>query len=293
MALRSFARRPVPGLLEAVVPMLIEPDLRAESREAVAALGNLAIPALATLADGTHGGSARDVACEALARIGGKRSIRVLLNLVKSSDPRARYDALRSLNRIRARSASGLVPRRVAQRMWLRELTDYKANLRPAYILREAPDARVALLGDSFFESADRALDRACRALACYHRPGPFRSVYQYLSNSQAKGAAARAIEYLSHILPRKLFRPLREIVEENTVEEGTEGPPTPEEVVACIGLAWREGDDWLRACAVRAAWALPNGAPIEFAPRPTEAPLVEVELLAYHARTPEEVSAP
>jgi HEAT repeat protein len=50
-ALRSAARRPSRELLDVLVPLLAVPDLSYESREAVAAIGDAAIPALRQMLD--------------------------------------------------------------------------------------------------------------------------------------------------------------------------------------------------------------------------------------------------
>ncbi len=286
-ALKTASRRPAPSLLDAIVAQLLAPGLRSEAREAVSALRQAAIPALATLADGSQGSQARRIACDALAGIGGRDAIAVLLRVVRGNDPDARFDALRALNRLRARSSTGLIKKTLAFRLWQRELEVYRDNLLPAFILRGARDPRVVLLQNSFFESAERALDRSCRALACYYRPEPFRSVYQYLQDPGSLKSAARALEYLSHLLPRRLFGALREIFEENSLKEGTEGVPIDGQIAGCIERAYADGDDWLRACAVRAAHAIP--VPIEFQSKDEESKLVLEELAVYHAVRPPE----
>jgi AAA family ATP:ADP antiporter len=292
-ALLTAARRPFAGLLEPIVLLLMDPALATEAREAVAALGLPALPALARMAEGAQGSQGRRVACETLARIGGRSAIFVLLRVVRGDDPDARFDALRALNRIREQAPRGLFKKALALRLWQREINEYRENLLPAFILRGVTDPRIALLEASFFESADRALDRACRALACYYRPDPFRSVYHYLQDPEAPKTAARALEYLSHLLPRKMFRALREIFEEDKVEEETRGVPNDGQIAGCIERAYAAGDAWLRACAVRAAFAIRDRLPIEFTPRPDEAPLVQAELAVYHAARPAEKGAP
>lgn len=292
-ALLTAARRPFPGLLEPLVALLMDPALANEAREAVAALGQPALPALARMAEGAQGSHGRRVACETLARIGGRSAIAVLLRVVRGDDPDARFDALRALNRIRAAAPRGLIKKALALRLWQREINDYRENLLPAFILRGATDPRIVLLEGSFFESADRALDRACRALACYYRPEPFRSVYHYLRDPEAPKTAARALEYLSHLLPNRMFGALREIFEESKVEDETRGAPNDGQVAGCIERAYAAGDTWLRACAVRAAHAVRDRIPVEFTPRPEEAPLVQAELAVYHAARPTEKGTP
>ncbi|MEP7028674.1 MAG: hypothetical protein ABI960_08765, partial [Candidatus Eisenbacteria bacterium] len=288
-ALLSAARRPSPGLLDPLIARLVEPELAQEGLQAVAALGQAAVPALAALTDGARGPLARARACDTLARIGNRSAIAALLRVARSDDPRARYDGLRALNRMRVRSASGLVKKSLAFRLWQRELDDLRANLLPAHILHGATDPRVALLASSFAESADRALDRSCRALACYYRPEPFRSVYRYLQNPGAPKATARSLEYLSQLIPRRRFGALRELFENPQPFEGTEAEPSDGQVAGCIETAYAMGDAWLRACAVRAAHALLGRIAIKFAAHPDEDDIVRAELAAYHAARSEE----
>jgi ATP/ADP translocase/HEAT repeat protein len=286
-ALVTATRRPVPALQEKLVTMLSDGELASEAREAAAALGQTVIPRLVPLLDGSQGGSARRAACDALGRIGGRSAVATLLTVVRGGDPDARFDALRALNRIRARSPRGLVKKTHALRLWQREIEEYRDHLLPGLILEEATDPRIRLLEASYLEAADRALDRACRALACYYRPEPFRSVYHYLKSPASPKTAGRALEFLSHLLPRRNFAPLRQVFEETKVAEETAGPPNDGQVAGCIERAFGMGDAWLRACAVRAAQALDGRVTFDFTPRSPESPLVLEELAVTHAVRP------
>src|SRR6185436_5482217 len=120
-------------------------------------------------------------------------------------------------------------------------------------------------------------LERACRALACSYNPAPFRAIYAHLSDSPASKSAAQALEYLSHLLPHKVFQSARRVLETSSVDAdardetrnaskapGTrEEPAEPkgpddEQVRLSIEQAWRNGDEWLRVCAVACARAWP-----------------------------------
>ena len=292
-ALLTVTKKPRPALLSRLTQHLFEPGSIAEAREAIAALGPVAIPELAKFVDGSSGGPARRAACDAIGQIGGRGGVATLLSTARSGDPDGRYDALRALNHIRARSPRGLIRKRHALRLWQREIDEFRDHLLPALILKGSTDPRIRLLEASYLESADRALDRACRALACYYRPEPFRSVYQYLKTPATPKGAARALEFLSHLLPRRNFEMLREIFEENRVAEETEGIPNDGQVAGCIERAYAIGDAWLRACAVRAAQALDGRVALAFAPRDPENPLVIEELAASHAVLPAEGTRP
>jgi HEAT repeat protein len=292
-ALLTVAKKPQPGLLGRLIPHLFEPGTIVETREAIAALGPVAIPELAKFVDGSSGGEARRAVCEALALIGGRGAIATLLLVVRSGDPDARFDALRALNRIRSRAPRGLIKKRHALKLWQREIDEFRDHLLPALILKGTTDPRIRLLEDSFLESADRALDRACRALACYYRPEAFRNVYLYLKSPTSPKTAARALEFLSHLLPRRSFTALREIFEENELAEETAGVPNDGQIAGCIDRAFAIGDAWLRACAVRAAHALDGRVEVHFTPRDPESPLVVEELAEAHAPGPAEAIRP
>jgi ATP/ADP translocase/HEAT repeat protein len=302
-ALRAAAARPDLSLLPPIVAALDDRALTAEAREAVAAIGDGAVPALRRVAlEGV--GHARLAACQALARLGSRRAANVLLEITRSQDPEARYDGLRNLNRIRQRTTGRLVPRSLAHRMFLREMADYRMHLHPAIALEGAVEPTTKLLQASYEESADRALERACRSLACAYNPAPFRAIYAHLSDSPASKNAAQALEYLSHMLPRKVFQSARRVLDEGvesaeanananaeanagadaTAETagGREASPTgPDEskIRRAVELAWRTGDDWLRACAAAVVRALPSLG-IRLEPRADESPRVLAELI-------------
>jgi hypothetical protein len=144
----------------------------------------------------------------------------------------------------------------------------------------EAPEVR--LLGESYHESADRALERALQALACWYDPKPLIGVHDRLK-SRDLAVASPALEYLGHVLPRAVFKPVSRIFEKEAMEPPEEASD-PEQVAESIRGAWETGDAWLRACAVRASRFAPTFDRSRFATGDGGDPMVRAELEALSA---------
>jgi len=253
VALLSAARRPSPELLDVLLPLLLLPELSYEARRAVSAIGARAVPALDSLLDGTHGPRAQTLAARTLAHIASPRAVGSLMTLAKSSEPGLRDLGFRSLTRVRVETDKPVLPRSAAHQLFLRELGEYRRFLEPARSLEGIAAPEVRLLADTFRESAESALQRGLGALACWYEPKPLSGAFERLK-SREPGAAAPALEYLGHVLPRRIFRHVSRIFEPQAVK-GLETPVVEGEPLAdSIRAAWRSEDGWLRACAVRAS---------------------------------------
>jgi hypothetical protein len=145
----------------------------------------------------------------------------------------------------------------VAHKLFLRELAAYRLNIEPASKLESHVSAEVRLLAASFRESAEMALERGLNALACWYEPKPLAGAFDRLRSRDAQ-AAAPALEYLAHVLPRAVFRPVTRLFEGPAAEAEANASP-PDAVSEPIRSAWRSGDAWLRACAVRASRHAPT----------------------------------
>jgi hypothetical protein len=124
------------------------------------------------------------------------------------------------------------------------------------------------------------ALERAMRALACWYEPRALLGSFERLKLRQL-GAAAPALEYLSHVLPRSVFRPLSKIFEEERPDAGAPAATDPGELAKWIRAAWQSGDAWLKACAVRASWYVPELTADTFALESDESAVVRAEVEA------------
>src|SRR5207244_4310045 len=93
-ALSAAARRPSATLVPSLLPLLLDPALRFEAREAVAAVGQTALPALERFLAGAEGPQAQAVAAHALARIGSRRAVEALLALARSPQASVRFVGL-------------------------------------------------------------------------------------------------------------------------------------------------------------------------------------------------------
>jgi len=270
-ALESAARRPRPRLLADLLPLLDVPGLTFAARVAVAASGDAAVPALRARLDDPR---TRAMAATTLARIASPRAIAALLPLARGSDPGLRGLGLESL--MHARSAIGrpVLGRSLAYRLFLRELHDYEEASMPARGLANTAAPELRLLGDSWAERAEHALDRGFWALAAVDEPRPLFGAFARLK-SDDPGVRAPALEYLGHVLPRSVFRSVARVFDVAAPEA-----PSADAMRGWILAAWNSGDDWLRACAVRAGIVLPFFDPA-FLVGGESGPLAQAELEA------------
>jgi hypothetical protein len=237
------------------------------------------VPGLLHLLGGGSGKRAQELAARTLACIEGPRAIRALMTVVRSSDVRLRYLGLRGMARMRVRTGSPVLARSRTHRLFLRELRDYRRNEEAANALEEHALPEIRLLGQSYRESANMALERAVQALACWYQPWPLPGVFERLK-SPAREAASPALEYLGHVLPRAVFRPVQSIFEAGGI--GTpDGPAADEGLADRIRQAWESGDDWLRACAVHASRAVAGFDSRLFVTADDDGTLVRGELAA------------
>ena len=128
-------------------------------------------------------------------------------------------------------------------------------------------------------ESAEMALERALQALACWYDPRPLEGVFDRLK-SRDREIVSPALEFLEHVLPRALFRPVRQIFEEAPVPPETQGEAS-DPLAVWIEGAWKSDDEWLRACAVRASRFLTKFDRSLFV-GDTDAPMVREELATW-----------
>jgi ATP:ADP antiporter, AAA family len=251
-ALRSATRRPARELLDVLLECLPVPDLSYQAREALAAVGDPAVPGLRQLLGGGRGGRLQDLATRTLSRIASPPAIRALMTVVRSADVRLRYLGLQGLARMRVRTGAPVLTRSETNRLFLRELRGFRDAQERALALEAHAAPEIRLLGESYRESAEMALERALQALACWYEPKPLPGVFERLRPSSHE-AAAPALEYLAQVLPRGVFRPVRDIFEAIPAGE-PDGATGKDPVAEGIRHAWESGDEWLRACAVHAS---------------------------------------
>jgi ATP/ADP translocase len=281
VALLSAKRRPNRGLIDVLLPLFLLPELSHEAREAVAAIGDPAVPALEQLLGGERGAQAQVLAVRTLGRIATPRAMNALMKLVRTTDPRLRHLGLLSMNRVRVERGDPVLPRSVSHKLFLREMAAYRANFEPAMQLEASAAAEVRLFAASFRESAEMALERGLRALACWYEPRPLAGAFEALRSREPQSSAP-ALEYLGHVLPRAVFRPVVRIFEPPPADDEPKGAAADRDDVAePIRSAWQWGDSWLRACAVRASRHAPSIDPQMFATGGIDDPIVRAELEA------------
>jgi len=286
-ALVSARRRPSRELIGALMPSFLMPEFAVDVRDALAAVGDAAVPTLtALLADGQPPRT-QALAARALGRIGSNRAVSALMALVRTSDARLRYLGLQNLNRVRADRGTPVLSRGMVHKLFLRELAEYRANREPARLLAQHPEPAVRLFAASFVEGADMALERALHALGCWYEPKPLAGAFSHLRSGELL-TEAPALEYLSHVLPRAVFRPVARIFEQPPPVEESEvavAAANIDLVAEPIRSAWRWGDAWLRACAVRASRYAPTFDAGWFASQAEDDPMVQAEIAALAPR--------
>ena len=287
VALISARRRPHRDLVDVVLPLFLIPDLSREARQAATAIGDPVVVKLEPLLGGAGGPRAQSLAARTLGRIATSRARKALMTLALSSDPRLRHFGLDGMSRIRADRGEPVLPRATAHRLFLRELADYRANREAAKGIVSHAASEVRLFAASLQESAEWALERGLRALACWYEAKPLAGAFERLRSREPQ-TSALALEYLSHVLPRAVFRPVSRIFEGEAAVEEREGVAAEhDEVSESIRSAWRWGDSWLRACAVRASRYAPSLDRSVFETGGNEDPLVKAELAALSAIVP------
>jgi hypothetical protein len=200
-----------------------------------------------------------------------------LMTLVRGGDLRLRYLGLHGMARVRLRTGRPVLRRAMVHRLFLRELRDCRAWLEPAPSLEKNASPEVRLLGESYRESAARAIERALHALACWYDPKPLIGVFERLT-SRDPAVASPALEYLGHVLPRRVFRSVSRIFEKEAKTDAEDAADAGR-LAEWIRLAWQTGDAWLRACAVRASRHAPAFDRSLFATGDDGSPLVRAEL--------------
>ncbi|MGE5179895.1 MAG: Npt1/Npt2 family nucleotide transporter [Bacteroidota bacterium] len=291
-ALLAAARRPSAQLLDTILPLLFVPEVGTEARAAVAAVGDPAVAGLVRLLGPEYSPRARGIAARTLADLASPRAVGALMPLARSADPTERMLGLRNLSRLRMRAQRPILPRALAHRLFLRELRSYRESIEPAIELENAVRPEVRLLAESYLEHGEAALERAMRALATYYDPKPLSGAFERLKSREFDNIAP-ALEFLVHVLPRPVFRPIRDVFESKLIRAHGRGTERPEQLGRWVREAWETGDAWLRACAVRASMLVPEAERSWFVGGEPSA-IVDAELAArFPDRGPEERPEP
>src|SRR5262249_39524770 len=85
-ALASATRRPNRSLVDVLLPLLPQPELSDDAREALAAVGPPAVPELVRQLAASRAPRAEVLLVRALGRIASPRALKALFRLVRASD---------------------------------------------------------------------------------------------------------------------------------------------------------------------------------------------------------------
>jgi HEAT repeat protein len=193
---------------------------RRSARDALAALGDAAIDALtgALRSDATPDTVRRHLP-RALARVGGPRVVRVLIEALDAADPRVCFQAARGLGRLRDRDASLPVPVEPLERAAVRSLERVTTLLChgatcAAWSGLRSPEAAeaVALLQALLEEEQRRALERVFRLLHVLEPEHGYAEIFHGLRSGGVQGAGSR--EMVEHLVEGRLRDGILAVVE-------------------------------------------------------------------------------
>jgi hypothetical protein len=202
----SLGAKPELRFLPVLVELLSRREARGPAREAIVALGEEGLPALARLLEAPETPDAvRRHLPRTISRMPGAAAARILTDALRRSEPRVRYKILRGLGRMRARDPELEIDPAplVAEAKASLERAVAMLRLQIAYALHAelSPAAsRAELLAPLLEEKEQRALERVFRVL---HTLEPERD-YAVIFDALRRGDAAyRAIchELLEHVV--------------------------------------------------------------------------------------------
>ncbi len=219
----SFAARPHPRYLPLLVRMLGARSSRSEARDALVALGDLALEYLdRALADPTLPPPVRRHLPRTISRFPGKLPAQVLLNrLPHETDEVVELKLLRGIGRLR--SDDPTIPVNRAALLRLAEATVRRAvqllhwRCWVEIAIEREPRAHTdasSLLVALLREKETTALERAFRMLGVLQPREEFRIIYEGLSSADVK-ARAGSRELLQHVVPEIVRGPLLALVDD------------------------------------------------------------------------------
>jgi AAA family ATP:ADP antiporter len=187
-----------------VVTRLTEPELSADASDALATLGNGAVPALQeALADAGTPTQLRQAIPEVLQRVGTPSAEHVLVEHLLDPDPVLRLRAISALNKLRQRHPERRLERELIETVLAAELLGHYRSYQlfgqlsvAAVVTEESMEGVKASMG--------RELERIFRLMKLLAPEHDLHSAYVGLQSGNAV-VHANAIEFLEHALPAQL----------------------------------------------------------------------------------------
>jgi AAA family ATP:ADP antiporter len=262
-ALLSAGRIRTEELLPKVVEKLGEPRLLGAARAALVQYGDAAVETLrGRLNDAAVAATVRRQIPKVLARIGTADAAAALSASLIQSDPEVRYEVIKALNRLRARS-----PELVQTAADIPHMLDYEllAYYRSFQILAalETPNGNLSpaakgkpLVIQAVRECMEQDFERVFRLLGLVYPPDDVHNVYLSLTSHRPQ-LQANALEVLEQLLAPDLYRRVAAVADPETTSERrlalarrvcqTSVESGPE----ALRILLHSGDGWLCACAL------------------------------------------
>jgi ATP:ADP antiporter, AAA family len=204
LAIRAVASLGKARSAPLVVRYLTDPELSAEASEAMATLGDGAVPALQeTLADEGTPAQLRQAIPEVLRRVGTPAAEHVLVEHVLDPDPVLRLHAISALNKLRQQHPERRLERELIETVLAAEILGHYRSYQlfgrlsvAALVTEESIHAVRASMG--------RELERIFRLIKLLSPEHDLHSAYVGLQSGNAV-VHANAIEFLEHALPAQL----------------------------------------------------------------------------------------
>jgi AAA family ATP:ADP antiporter len=270
-AIANIGQAPSTEFLPVLINHLNTKHIRKTVRESLAEYGAEIID---SLADHLKGGQEDRQKCLAilkvLALIGSQKSVNLLWMIMENKDRQYRYEAIRSLNKLRSRFPSLRFDPQKIRSLIDDEMVLYKRILRswlqqrrtlsqaPASVQNEGDEnqrvkARL-LLASALEEKLENCLERIFRLLGLNYPPRDMLNAYLGLK-SDKPALRANALEFLDNLLEPPLKKTLIPIVESSRPEAYKKSfssleiqLPSEDE---SIELILSGNDDWLKACTI------------------------------------------
>jgi ATP:ADP antiporter, AAA family len=261
-AVRAAARCDGHDLLQPLLEALARPDLADEAADAVAGMGDAAVPAVvAALGDPSVSPRVRRELPSVLLRIATPPAEEALVSSLLESDDTVRHRIIASLNKLRATRPDIRVDRAMLELLLAAEIAGHYRSYQVLGPLRARLAGDEPVL-EAIRHAMEQELERIFRLMALLFPHAGLHDAYVGVRSSNA-AVRANALEFLDNVLTPELRRVLVPLLDSHiTVDEriqladGLVGAPLENAQQAVATLLASE-DPWLRACAIQAVGTL------------------------------------
>ena len=250
-AIRAAHARQVVDCFDALLAVLVRPEVADDAGDALAAFGDPSVPLLeSALADTGVALDARRELPAVLVRIGTPEAERALVAGLLDADASLRHRVIASLNKMKQRHPEREVDRTAVELLLAAEIAGHYRSYQALRPLRHDPTVASALR-----QSMAQETERIFRLIALLSPAGSVHDAYVGISSANQM-IRANALEYLDHVLKPELRAVLLPLIDTHVTDaeraelgEKLLGAPQPsaDEAVATL---LSSGDPWLRSRA-------------------------------------------